>query len=205
MVSKGMKRLSLSAAVLAGGESKRMGENKAFLKLGGKRLIEIIVEELHHLFAEVIVVSDNPQELVYLPARLAGDIYREGEKNALRGIHAALSAAFHPSCFVVACDMPFLSLGLIEHMAAFALEYDLVAPRLDGHYQPLFSFYNKMGLPAITVALEQKQYKISSLFRKLRVKEIGEDVVNIYDPKQLSFLNINTREVLRYAEAYLNE
>ncbi len=197
----GTEILPFSAAVLAGGESKRMGEDKAFIKLGSQRLIEIIVRKLNSLFAEVIIVSDKHKELSYLSVRLVTDILREGEKNSLRGIHAALSAASYPSCFIAACDMPFLSLGLIRHMAVFALDYDLVAPFLDGYYQPFFCFYNQRVLPAISEALELKHYKVTSLFDKLRVKKIDKDIVEMYDPAQLSFLNINTPDVLRYAES----
>lgn len=201
-----MGTLPFSAAILAGGDSKRMGENKAFVKLGDKALIDIIVGKLHPLFAEVLIVTDKAEALSYLPVRLVADIYKEGEKNTLRGIHAALSEALHPACFIVACDMPFISKGLIAYMAAFAMDYDLVAPRLEGYYQPLFAFYHKQALTVINEALEQKQYRVTALFQnqKLRVRNIDEETVSIYDPRQLSFLNINTREMLRCAEKYLN-
>ena len=197
---KTINRLSFSAAVLAGGESKRMGKNKAFLKLGGRRIIDLIVEELQTLFAEVIVVTDSPSEMASLTVRLVEDIFTGGKKNSLRGVHAALHTALYPSCFIMACDSPFLSLPLIEHMASFAREYDLVAPWLDGYYQPLFSFYNKTSLPVITEALEQKFYRIYALFDYLHVKKISKSAVRSYDPRQLSFFNINTREDYQHAK-----
>lgn len=197
--------LTLSAAVLAGGDSKRMGENKAFLKLGGERLIDLIVYELGKLFMEVIVVTDIPEKMAYLPVRLEKDIYKDGSKNALRGIHAAITAASHPSCFIIGCDMPFISVSLIKHMSSFTSEYDLVTPKLDGYYQPLFSFYNKTSLPVINKALQQQQYKITALPEKMHTKEIHADVVDTHDPKRLSFLNINSPEIFRWAEAFYSE
>jgi molybdenum cofactor guanylyltransferase len=182
-----------------------MGKNKAFLELGGKRLVDIIVYELGKLFREVIVVTDVPEKMAYLPVRLAEDIYKEGEKNALRGIHAALTVASHSSCFITACDMPFLSLSLIKYMASFAREYDLVTPKLAGYYQPMFSFYNKTSLPVINEAMMQQKYKITALFEKLHTKEIHADEVNTHDPKQLSFLNINSPDIFSWAEAYIQE
>lgn len=182
-----------------------MGKNKAFLELGGKRLVDIIVYELGKLFREVIVVTDIPEKMAYLPVRLAEDIHKEGEKNALRGIHAALTVASHSSCFITACDMPFLSLSLIKYMASFARDYDLVAPKVDGYYQPMFSFYNKTSLPLINKALVQQTYKITTLFEKLHTKVIFADVVNTHDPKQLSFININSPDIFSWAEAYIQE
>ncbi len=182
-----------------------MGENKAFLELGGKRLVDIIVHELGKLFTEVIVVTNDPAKMAYLPVRLAEDIHKESEKNALRGIHTALTVASHSSCFIIACDMPFISLSLIKHMSFFANEYDLVTPKLDGYYQPMFSFYNKTSLPVLNEALLQQKYKITALFTKLHAKEIHGDVVNTHDPKQLSFININSPDIFRWAEAYIHE
>lgn len=195
-----MAKIMLSAAVLAGGESKRMGENKAFLKLDGRYLIELIIDKLCRLFTDVMVVTDMVREMDFLPVRLVEDLYTEGEKNALRGIHAALAAASQPSCFILACDMPFLSPALIKHMSSFAEDYDLIVPRLEGHYQPLFSFYHKKCLPYIHGALEQEYYKISSIYEKLNIKVIDEIAVQIYDPKQLSFFNINSRDDFHCAE-----
>lgn len=198
-----MTKLMLSAAVLAGGDSKRMGEKKAFLKFDGRYLIELIVEKLCHLFAEVMVVTDKVQEMDFLPARLVEDIYIEGEKSALRGVHAALSATSHHSCFILACDMPFLSSPLIRHMSFFAEDYDLVVPLLDGHYQPLFSFYHQKCLPVIHEALEEKHNKISRLYDRFNMKVIDEIAVQAYDPKRLSFFNINNRNDFCYAERLL--
>lgn len=200
---KADKLLALSAAVLAGGDSKRMGKNKAFLELGGERLIDLIVSRLSKLFAEVFVVTNDPGKLSYLPVRLEEDIYKQGEKNSLRGIHTALNKASYFSCFVTACDMPFISLSLIKYMSDYTKEYDLVTPKLDGYYQPMFSFYNKKILPVIDEALMKRKYKITSLFKELKTKEIFADIVSLYDPKQLSFININSPEIFRWAEAYI--
>lgn len=204
--TKDNQKLNLSAAVLAGGDSKRMGEDKAFLELGGERLIDIIIRSLAKLFKDIIVVTDKPEKMNHhLQVRLEEDIYKDGEKNALRGIHASLTLAFHPSCFIVACDMPFISLPLVRYMSQFARDYDLVTPRVEGYYQPLFSFYNKTALPVITSALELKNYKISSLYGKFNTREIKEDIVDAHDRERLSFTNINSPEKFKWAQSYYRE
>jgi len=196
------RKLSLSAILLAGGENKRMGIKKAFLKVGGNTFIDIIYRKMDELFSEIIVVTDLPQDFSYLKARITTDLIQNSEKNALRGIHAGLSVASNPACFVVACDMPFLSLSLIKHMSQFALGYDIVVPLLDGYYQPLFAFYNKKALTLIQQRLEEKRYKIVDLYPHFHLKAIAEEIVRQHDPLLLSFSNINSPEDYRKIQEY---
>jgi molybdenum cofactor guanylyltransferase len=189
-----VKKLSLSAVILAGGDSKRMGTNKALLRLEGKNLIDHVFYKLNDIFSEIIIVTDRPDEFAYLPARLTGDIFVQEEKNALRGIHAGLTVCANQSAFVSGCDMPFLSLPLIKYMSGFALDFDAVVPRVGDYNQPLFAFYNKTALNLITTRLENKKFKIVDLYPELKTKEIDEETIRVYDPHFLSFSNINTKE-----------
>lgn len=189
-----VEKLSLSAVVLAGGDSKRMGTNKAFLKLDGQNLIDIVFERLDRLFREIIIVTDRLDEFAYLPAKLTTDFVKDGEKNPLRGIQAGLTVSCYTSAFVVACDMPYLNLPLIQYMSRFAKDFDVVVPRIGCFYEPLFAFYNKTTLEVINSHLEKKIFKIFDFYATLNIKEIDEHTVKIFDPEMLSFYNINTRE-----------
>ncbi|MGI6319028.1 MAG: molybdenum cofactor guanylyltransferase [Dethiobacteria bacterium] len=189
-----MTKLPLSAVILAGGDSKRMGTNKAFLRLEDSNLIDLVFNRVNSLFAETIVVSDRLEELAYLPAKLTKDLYTGVEKSALRGIHAGLTVSSYPASFVIGCDMPFFSLSLINYMSRFAIQYDVVVPRHGEHFQPLFAFYNKTTLDLILERLKENKLKISDLYRSLRIKDIGEDTIKEFDPHFFSFNNINTRD-----------
>lgn len=189
-----MTKLPLSAVILAGGDSKRMGTNKAFLRLEDSNLIDLVFNRVNSLFAETIVVSDRLEELAYLPAKLTKDLYTGVEKSALRGIHAGLTVSSYPASFVIGCDMPFFSLSLINYMSRFAVQYDVVVPRHGEHFQPLFAFYNKTTLDLILERLKENKLKISDLYRSLRIKDIVEDTIKEFDPHFFSFNNINTRD-----------
>lgn len=198
-------KLPLSAVILAGGDSKRMGESKAFLRLMGKPLVELVFDKLHNLFQEVIIVTDRFEDFAFLKeATMTSDILRGEDKNALRGIHAGVSVSSYNSSFVVGCDMPFISMSLIKHMSTYALNYDLVSPKVQGHYQPLFAFYNKSALQVITSSLEEKKFKIVALYPYFNKKIITEEIVRYYDPHLLSFHNINTREAYLQAIQWIN-
>ena len=189
-----MTKLPLSAVILAGGDSKRMGTNKAFLRLEDSNLIDLVFNRVNSLFAETIVVSDRLEELAYLPAKFTRDLFTGVEKSALRGIHAGLTVSSYPASFVIGCDMPFFSLSLINYMSRFAIQYDVVVPRHGEHFQPLFAFYNKTTLDLILERLKENKLKISDLYRSLRIKDIVEDTIKEFDPHFFSFNNINTRD-----------
>ncbi len=195
--------IARSAILLAGGDSKRMGTNKALLRLGDNLLIDTVFKKLNRLFEEIIIVTDREEKLNHLPAIFTRDVFDEGEKNPLRGIHAGLTSSSSQCCFVIACDMPFFSLPLIRYMSSLAPEFDIVVPRVGGYFQPLFALYNKTALEAITASLQKKEYKIVDLYARLNVKEIDEDIVRSFDSCMLSFYNINTRDDYINAQKYI--
>lgn len=187
------------AVVLAGGDSKRLGRPKALLELGGKTLIRIVLDRLLPIFQQITVVTDRSDLFKELPVSLTGDLITGGSKTPLRGIHAGLSASLFPYQFFTACDMPFISPGLIRHMARYVCDHDVVVPRFDGHYQPLYAFYSRSCLEPIEKMLQGKELKITRLYDGLRVKHVGLEEIERYDPAGRSFFNINTQ--LDYDEA----
>ncbi len=183
---------SLSAVILAGGDSKRMGTNKAFLTLDGKPLVELVFRKLESIFDEILIVTDRVEEFRYLNGKIVSDILHVGEKNALRGIHSGLFHASSQACFFIGCDMPFISRSLIGHMSKHALNYDAVIPCVGGYFQPLFAFYNRGILDLIASFLEEKNFKVTAFYSEIKIREIDEKTITSYDPEMISFFNINT-------------
>jgi molybdopterin-guanine dinucleotide biosynthesis protein A len=185
---------AISAIVLAGGKSSRLGKDKAFLLLDGQPLVALTVHQLATLSDDLIVVTNDPAryEPLELPARLLPD-ERPGE-GSLMGIYSGLKAAHHSHALVVACDMPFLNLPLLQYMLPLADGYDVVIPRLEGMLEPLHAVYSKACLPAMARLLEQGERQIIAFFHEVRVRYVEEDEVDRFDPHHLSFLNVNTTE-----------
>ncbi len=180
----------VSAIVLAGGQSKRLGQDKALLELEGRTLIERIVTRMAQIGAEVIVVTNAPQKFAHLEARLVSDAYPQ--KGSLVGIYSGLQAAHHHHSLVVACDMPFINLDLVRHMIGLAPGYDVVIPEVDGWLEPLHALYSKNCLAPIDRLLATGRMKIIDFFPEVRVCRLAEEVVNRFDPQHLSFFNVNT-------------
>ncbi len=200
--------LPLSAAILAGGQSKRMGTDKARLRLtpDGPMLIELVLAAVRAVADDVLLVANNDR-LADLGLRTVPDIYPDA--GALGGIYSAVTSAAHEHCLVVACDMPFLAPALLRAMAAVPRDYDLLAPHLivgenrqgssAGVYETLHAIYGRATLPAIREQLEQQRYRVIGFFPQVCVRDFPEVVVRQFDPALHSFFNANTPERLTEA------
>ncbi|SET27277.1 molybdenum cofactor guanylyltransferase [Natronincola peptidivorans] len=188
-----MTKESVSAVVLAGGGSTRMGQNKALLQLGDKTMIERIIEGLKPLFNEIIVITNHPEEYPMIKDILfVKDEMKLEEKNSLVGIYTGLLAAKNPYAFIVPCDMPFLDQNLIQHMLQQLEGEDIVIPFIEGHYQPLHAIYGKGCIEPIKELLEKRRYKITSFFGQVKIKTIDEETIMRFSKDMKCFLNVNT-------------
>jgi len=187
-----VKTRDMSAVILAGGGSTRMGENKMLLPLGEMNIAETLVNVLTGLFAECILVTDWPGDYRGLSVRFARDLFEGVPKSSLRGIHGGLSASRHPYSFVIAGDMPFISPALIRHLCALADGYDLVLPWEHPHFHPLAAVYNRSILPLLDEMLGSGNYKLGFLRERVRSLYVDVNDLRVYDQQLWSLFNINT-------------
>lgn len=180
----------ITGVILAGGESRRMGCAKALLPYRGGRLIEASYRQLSELFDEVIVVTNSPELYEFLPCRKVPDLYPG--RGALAGIQSGLHHSRFPRIFVAACDMPYLSRGLIRWLAALMGANAALVPATEGGLEPLHAFYDKVALPAIDEALAVGVQRIVDLFDRFPVRIVPASLVATLDPTFASFRNINT-------------
>ena len=190
--------MEVSGVVLSGGESSRMGSNKAFIEINGKRIIDRILELMQTLFPEVIVVTNTPLDYVDLNARIVTDIVPG--KGSLGGIYTGLFYSSYPYSVVVACDMPFLKKEVIESLLTKRDRYDVVIPHLSDGFHPLHAVYSRRCLTFIEHLIEVDDLKIIHFFNRIKVRAVKEEEILQLDPKLASFVNINTPEDLRSME-----
>jgi molybdopterin-guanine dinucleotide biosynthesis protein A len=181
----------MTGIILAGGKSKRMGVNKAFLKIRGETIIDNTLSIFKRIFQEIIIVTNTPEEYEYTKATLVEDI--APGKGALGGIYTGLLAAHSQYCFVCACDMPFISENLVRYIAGFDVA-DIAVPVVRGFYEPMFAMYSKNCINAIKKQLDEGSFKIIDIFPGLNIKEIPESELRRFDEGLHSFININTLE-----------
>lgn len=190
----------MTSVILAGGRSSRFGCSKAFEPVGGKSLIQWVVDRLTPLSKEILIVTARSGDFAYSPSPMIKrviDIYPG--KGPLGGIYSGLVASLCSRAIVVACDMPFLSVALLDYMAQFIPAFDVVVPRMKEMVEPLCAIYSKNCVVPIQRLLERNELAIRELFAAVRVKYVDEDNIDKLDPGHLSFFNVNTRADLNRA------
>ncbi len=191
-----------SIAIQAGGQSSRIGQDKAVIPLGGKRLIEHIIDRLGDLSEDLFITSNHPAALADLKIRLVPDDLPG--RGALYGLQTALRTARYDHVLVVACDMPFIQRPLVDHMLSLIGKPDVIVPRLDRGYEPLLAIYRASAcLPAIERSLQAQKQHMIHFFSTVKVHPVEPDIIDLYDPARLSFFNVNTPEDLQIAEQRL--
>ncbi len=187
-------RLSDTTGILlAGGQSRRMGQDKRFLELEGQTLLERTLSVLEALFPDVLVVAaEQGPELSGLRHRVVTDLIPGCA--TLGGLYTGLSLASRPRIFAAACDMPFLAAPSILKMAELGETADIVMASLQTGLQPMHAFYSKSCLPHLERMARAGQFKVQDLCRVagLEVRLISEEDLRATDPRFLSFMNVNT-------------
>jgi len=192
--------MRVTGVIQAGGKSTRMGgQPKALLDLGGRRIIERVVDVVAAVTGEVIVVTNTPELYQFLGLPMVPDVFPD--HGSLGGIYSGLEAAAGEAAFTVACDMPFLHPDVARLVIARAHEGDVVIPRVGEQLETMHASYAKRCLPHIADRLRSGRLKIVGFFEEVRVVEIPEaDVARHRDPA-IAFMNVNTPEELARARA----
>ena len=180
----------MTAIILAGGRSSRMGTPKALLPFAGEPLIVQIARRLKPLFPEIVVVAAPGQPLPELPARIVHD--EDAYQGPVGGIYYGLRAIADDFAFVTSCDAPFASTPLILELLRLRTQHDAVVPRWEGRLQPLFAVYRTTVRPVLGEQLRAGELRPVSLFEKVRTHIVDEAHVRRFDPEGTSFINMNT-------------
>ncbi len=193
---------SLSIVIQAGGESRRMGQDKALLPFLGEPLILRVLRRLQPIADEVIVVARQPEALAFLGVKAVSDLLPG--VGALGGLYTALSVARYPLVGIVACDMPFASAELLEEACRRLVQsgVDAVIPRTSLGWEPLHAVYRRETcLPPVERAIQRGERRLIAWHQEARILALTEE--EAFPP--YAFLNVNTLEDLRMAEALAQE
>jgi molybdopterin-guanine dinucleotide biosynthesis protein A len=195
--------LKACGVILAGGQSSRMGANKALLEVGGEPLIERLARRFTRWFEQVVVVTNTPELFQFLGLPMVSD--RLPGLGPLVGLEAGLTASRFEHAFFAACDMPFVSEDLVRYLLAQAPDHDIVVPRMGGEFEPMHAVYTRTCLPVIAANLEARRLRLLALFDAVRVRVVEEAEVRQFgDPERL-FFNCNTPADLTQARTWERE
>ncbi|NJN54188.1 MAG: molybdenum cofactor guanylyltransferase [Anaerolineae bacterium] len=187
----------VTIAIQAGGKSSRMGEDKSFVLLNGRPLIEIVRETMTGLGDELILITNRPKAYAHLGLPMVADLYPD--HGPLGGIFTAVTHAQHPHTLVVACDMPWLNRDLLAYMLTLRETADVIVPRWEKYPEPLHAIYSKACLAPIEEKLQAQQLKITSFYGRVTVRFVERAEIEQFDADGRSFANINTPQELKEA------
>ena len=183
-------RPPIAAAILAGGLARRMGgANKAGLRIGNERIIDRQLRLLRQIADPVFIVAGTAEPFLELQIEVVPDVVSGA--GPLGGIYTALTASPRERTLIVACDLPYLSLPLLQRLAA-ASDADLVIPRTERGHEPLCAAWSAACAAPIWRRIQNGMLKTALVVEELRVEEIGPEVLASWDPHGLLFMNVNT-------------
>ncbi len=198
----GMAEPAVSVLILAGGRSRRMGQDKVWMALDGVHLVERVVRRVLPIAGEVLFSANAADPFAQLastlpvPGRVVADLFPGA--GPLAGIHAGLSAARCDLLLALAADMPFVNLALVRHMIGLAQGFDVVAPQMphpttgELAWEPLHALYRRSCLPAIAARLAAGERRVFCFLPDVRTRPLTLAEITPFDPELLSFFNVNS-------------
>lgn len=185
-----------TAIILAGGDSKRMGRDKAALPFNGETLLQSVIAGVQPLFAQTLVSVRELRGDVALPQIC--DTQADG--GPLVALISALEAVTTAWTFVVACDMPFVAPALTAHLASLRADHQAVVPKVNEHAQPMAAFYARSALPLLQSSLASGNKSLIGALKSLDVRYVTTDELVQFDPQLRSFIDLDTPQDVAIAE-----
>ena len=185
--------MTITGVIQAGGKSTRMGGRpKALMELGGRRIIDRVVEVLRGVTRDVLLVTNTPELYATLGLPMVPDVFPD--HGSLGGIYSGLKAAPGEAAFTVACDMPFLMPEVARLVIDRAGLADVVVPKIADQFETLHACYAKACLAPMESRLREGRLKIVGFFEDVRVLTIAPAEVARFRAPELVFMNVNTPE-----------
>ena len=194
--------------VMAGGGNTRFGGPKALEIVGGARIVDRVTDALRASSADVVMITNTAP--LYASVELEKRPDRHVDAGPVAGLREALVWARErglPGVLVVACDMPFVPVSLLDALWLASEGADGAAPQSGGKrgVEPLCAAYRVSCLPAIEHALAQKDLRVVGFFERANIVELERvEVADHGDPERI-FLNVNTREELESARTFAGD
>ena len=199
----------VTGIILAGGRSRRMGQNKALMRLGDELLIAHVIRQMRSVTDELLLITNEPDLYTSLNLPMYSDILPD--MGTLGGIYTGLTYAGNSTVICVGCDMPLLRPNLLSHLTTLLDNYDAVVPCVEVKsrsariFQTLSAVYAKRCLPVIGDMLASGELRVHALYDRIDTRIVEPPEWRLLDPGGLSFFNINTPEDFEIANRYIGE
>ncbi len=189
----------MTGVILIGGKSRRMGQDKALMDVGGVPVFYRVLDVFEVLFDEILVVSNEEGKFAHWGNRYS---YKEvvdliTDCGPIGGIYTGLYHARSSSVFVASCDLPFIHASIVEFFMKEASSYDIVVPDIGGRLHPLHATYSKSCIPYMLEWLESSSLNLTEFINDLQdlsIKRVEIQELGSQDPELKSLFNMNTKQ-----------
>jgi molybdopterin-guanine dinucleotide biosynthesis protein A len=188
-----MTTAKISIAILAGGQSRRMGRDKAFLMLAGKPMVQHVIDAASQLRLPINLIANDIERYSVFGLPVHADLKPGG--GALGGIYTALVVSETPSVLCLACDMPFVSPDLLRFLINQRRDsVDVVIPQVRGRLQSLHAVYHQNVIPIMEKQLARKSLAIYDFLELVTTFTVTEAMLDANGFSVRPFVNLNTPE-----------
>ncbi|MEA1876468.1 MAG: molybdenum cofactor guanylyltransferase, partial [Bacteroidota bacterium] len=171
----------ITGIILAGGESSRMGQDKALVLWKGRRLVDWVKASISPVCKQIMISSNSASEL-FPDDKLIADRYQN--TGPIAGIESGLYHASTPYCLIVSCDTPLLSTSMFEYLIAHHGDFDISLAAHDGVNEPMIGIYRRSVHSQLLQAIEDGQHKPPAIIRQTRWQEVNiHPGLNFYSPE----------------------
>ncbi len=178
-----------------------MGGQKELEVVNGETLLSRVINRIGLLSKEILIVTNSGHnfqlEQFNRNITIVNDKYPGTA--AIGAICTGLEYMKNKFGLVVACDMPFFSVNLLQYMIALSPDFEIVIPKVNNSFEPLHGIYKKSCITRIKELMANNNFTVYKLFETLKTRFVLEEEINKIDPDHFSFINVNTREDLEYA------
>ena len=181
----------ITGIILVGGKSRRMGQDKAFLKVGGIPIFERVLALFKYNFEHIVLVGNREERFAGYNLPFVSDIF---PGSALGGLYTGLYNAATEYVFVSSCDLPFPSMEVLRYLCSLRNSYDAVVPSTANGFEPLFALYSKTCLKPIKALLESGNFCAYAYYPQINVRYVTFEELAQFDRDGRAFLNVNTPE-----------
>ncbi len=199
--------MKIGGIVLCGGQSRRMGRDKAWLPIGSEAMLQRIVRIIGSEAAPLVVVAAAAARLPELPPEVHIEFDRRPKRGPLEGLAAGLAAIFATTrsggdadgingcsvdaAYVTSCDVPLIVPAFVRRMVELLGDAEAAVPKIDGRLHPLAAVYRLSILPEIERRLSANQFRMTDLVESLATRFVDADQLSDADPQFQSLRNIN--------------
>lgn len=179
------------AAILAGGKSRRMGQDKTFLEFKGVPMIHRVIDAIKPYVKSMVIIANDPQERLL---NIGIPVYEDKIRGMgpLSGLYSAFDATGAGALLLAACDMPTIKPEIIELLVSYRdWPGDALIPVAGGREQGLLAVYRRGAIEKVRKKVESQSIQFDQFRKGLAKTLIDEERIRLLDPDFRSFKNIN--------------